>query len=125
MRIRELFENKYFNPVQYVSEVGDNKDNEINYDLVEDLFYFINNDDDIYRKKLYPIIAFFLEKRKVNKVPPAKIFARMVEESYDEYKKQFPIKELPKDLSQEMNTKICEKLYDMVVNHDSNDSNLE
>ncbi len=107
MRIRELFEVKKFKENEYV-DIGDHK---INYDLVDDMVCFMNNDDGVYRKNLYPIISNFKkgDSNNAQKLKPAVI------DAYETYVEKYPIKKLPSTLNNETCKKICEKFYDEIT----------
>ena len=55
MRINELLEAKKFDDSDFVKDTEGNR--EIDYDLTEDLVFFMNNDDEVYRRHLYPSIS--------------------------------------------------------------------
>ena len=63
MRIKDLFENTEFKFKDFV------ENNEINYDLAEDLVFFMNHNDDTYRRHTYPAITKCLEGIKKKKRP--------------------------------------------------------
>lgn len=115
MRIFELFENKIFNDKDFV-DVTENGRN-LNYDLAEDLVYFMNNNDDVYRRHLYPSIASCLDRINKNKSVNSSIFKEAVINSYNEYCKRYPIRELPSSLDEEMCKDICKKVLDELKQH--------
>lgn len=115
MRIRELLESKYFRSEDFVSADENGKD--INFDLVDDLVHFMNNDDDIYRRHLYPKIAECLDQYTANRPTKSSIFKNAVDQGYQVYRKRFPIKELPSNLDEEMVKQVCNKLHDDLKQH--------
>lgn len=115
MRIRELLESKYFNSEEFVSHHEDGKD--INFDLIEDLVYFLNNDDDVYRRLLYPKVAECLDQHTANRPTKSSVFMPAVNKGYEIYKQRFPIKELPFNLDEEMVKQVCNKLHDDFKQH--------
>ena len=110
MRIRELLEGKKFNDLEFVNQGEDGTG--INYDLVEDLAFFMHNDDDIYRRHVYPSVAKCIDGMKSKKQINPAIFKLAVEESYRNYIKKFPIKQLPASLDEEQCLEVCKKLHD-------------
>ena len=112
MRISELLEGKDFRDMDFVSNIGDKKD--INFDLVEDLVFFMNNNDDIYRRHLYPMITKCQAGLAANKPVSPNIFRSAVEESYDSYIKQYPINQLPAKLTDETCSQVCKTMYEEV-----------
>jgi len=119
MRIRELLEGKYFNDLDFVSH-GE-KGREINFDLPEDLVYFMHNDDHAYRRHTHPVISHCLERINNNKKTSAEVFEPAVKECYKMYIHQFPIRELPDDLDEELTKQICDKLHEELKQHVEND----
>ncbi len=112
MRIRELLEGKFFKDDDFVTKTE--KGREINYDLAEDLIYFMNHDDATYRRHMYPNITKCIDISERKKKPAASIFKKAVEESYKRYIKEFPIRELPEDIEEELCNEICDKIRETV-----------
>ena len=107
MRIEELFENTNFDDSKFINE----KDGSIDYDLAEDLVFFMNNDDDVYRRSVYPAIVKYssaLEKRKP--VNPS-VFKQAALESYRSYTEKYPIRTLPSELDEELCNEVCELMF--------------
>ena len=109
MRIQELLENKDFDDMKFVKKTGDKR--EIDYDLSEDLIHFMHNDDDVYRRLLFPKIAHVMDRLDLKQPTHLKIFKPAVEHSYKIYVKKFPIRELPDELDDKMLEQICNKLH--------------
>ena len=116
MRIRELLEAKKFDETDFVFQSGNNK-RELNFDLIEDLIHFMNEDDDIYRRHTYPAIAKCIDKVSAKTKPSISIFEPAVKECYKLYSKKFPIRELPEELDDNMCKEVCSKLHETVVQH--------
>lgn len=115
MRIKELLEGTRFKHDDFVEQDGDNR--KLAYDLVEDLAFFMHNNDDIYRRHLYPEIVKCLKITKANgKVSPS-IFANAATESYKAYIKEYPVSHLPDELDEKTCNKVCEKLHDEFKTH--------
>lgn len=110
MRIRELLEGKKFNDLDFVTKDQDGE--KLNYDLIEDLTFFMNNDDETYRRHVYPSVARCLDNLKAKKQTFPKFFEDAVEKSYKNYCKKYPIRHLSDDLEKEMFEEICKKLHD-------------
>ena len=112
MRIRELLENKLFKGEDFVTSTQ--AGSEINYDLAEDLIHYLNNDDDVYRRHLFPSITKCIDIVERKKKPAASIFKLAVEEGYKKYIKDYPIRELPETIDAEVCENICNKLREEV-----------
>jgi len=115
MRITELLEGIDFDDADFVDNKGDKR--EINYDIPDDLMHFMHNDDEVYRRHLYPCIAKCLECVKSKKPTNSNTFKPAVEKSYKVYAEKFPIRELPRVLDEKMTERICNKLHDEFKEH--------
>lgn len=115
MRIKELLEGKNFRDMDFIKETD--KGNEIDFDLVEDLAFFMHNDDDTYRRHVYPSISKCLDYTKHKKKTSPAFFKSAALESYKNYLKEYPIRELPDSLDEETCNKVCEKLHDEFKEH--------
>ncbi len=113
MRIRELFENTnaVFDENKFVEKNQKGK-YEPNFDLVEDLIYYMNEDDEMYRRHLYPVLAKALQSLSGKKNIDCSIFSRAVEECYKSYTKKFPIRYIPDELDNGLREQACTKLFD-------------
>ena len=118
MRIRELLEGKIFNDLDYVTPTEDGG-REINFDIVEDLVHFMNNDDDAYRRHVYPTIAKIIDLSEKKSTKPV-VFRKAVEECYKDYIKKFPIRELPEEIDLDTCKKVCKQMHEEVKQHSSN-----
>ena len=112
MRITELLEGKTFNDLDFIKQNNDKK--EIDYDLAEDLIYFMQNNDDVYRRHVYPSIAKCIEAFKHKKNTKPSIFKSAVLDSYNNYVKEFPIRELPHSLDNSVCEEICSKIHEEI-----------
>ena len=110
MRIRELLEGKKFNDLDFVNVDEDGTN--INYDLVEDLAFYMHNDDDMYRHHVFPSVMQCVSGMKSKKNLSPNVFKAAVEESYKNYVKKVPIRQLPTSLDEELCNEVCKKLHD-------------
>ena len=102
MKIIELLEN-----IQLPSEDQGNKPQ---FDLKDDLEFFMRNDDDFYRRQYYPHIIKCKRYIESGKTLNPKAFRQLVDHAYECYTKKFPIRELPDTLEEEVRTQLCNKL---------------
>lgn len=117
MRINELLEGKDFDDLEFVKDDEDGK--KIDFDLVDDLVFHMNNDDDTYRKHVYPCVAKCLHAIKnKQKVNPA-IFKSAATESYKSYLSEYPLRELPDELDTKTLKSVCKKMEEEVLKHHS------
>ena len=115
MRIQELLEGKFFNDLDYVKH-GENG-RELDYDLIEDLSYFMHNDDHAYRRHTYPAIARCIDSIEHDKDTKQSIFEPAVKNSYKMYIEKFPIRELADEIEEDTFTEICNKLHTETLKH--------
>jgi hypothetical protein len=115
MRIKELLEGKFFKDLNFVKP--SEKGREIDYDLVEDLIFFMNHNDDAYRRYVYPSIARCVEAVKADKKTNPSLFKSAIENSYNMYIREYPIRELPDKLSEEVFDQVCDKMHEEVRQH--------
>jgi hypothetical protein len=115
MRIQELLEGKKFDDLEFVTK--ENGKRSINFDLVEDLIHFMNQDDDVYRRHTYPAIASCLDKMSGKHKPDTKMFEPAVKESYKIYTRKYPIRELPNEIDSKMCEQVCSKIHEEVLKH--------
>lgn len=111
MRIRDLLESQDF------KEFINSDDGSIDYDLVEDLSFFMNHDDDTYRRHLYPAIVKCIHNSKNKKETSPAIFKIAATESYKNYIKKYPIRELPDELDSKLIEDVCKKVYEDICKH--------
>lgn len=82
------------------------------YDLHDDLQFFMNNDPEFYRKHYYPaVIKLKICKDRGTDFDSEK-FAPLVIEAYKIYKNKFPVKNLSKSLNDEELKEISAKIYE-------------
>jgi hypothetical protein len=117
MRIIELLEGKNFKDLDFVKEVGDDGKRELNYDLTEDLMFYMNNDDEAYRRHLYPIIAKCIDIIESKKRPKSSMFEKAIRECYKMYTKEYSIRELPHELDEKIIKETCDKLQEEICQH--------
>ena len=113
MKIEELLEGKNFKDINFVKSVGDKGEREFDFNLPSDLIFFMNNDDEAYRRHLHPVISKCISKKNTS----PEIFANAVKECYNMYVKEYPIRELPKCLDDKQLKETCDKLHEEVYQH--------
>lgn len=116
MRIRELLEGKHVDDFSEFVE-KDNDKGGINFDLVEDLVFFMHNNDDAYRRHVYPSIAKCVEHSKSKKDINPAMFKNAALESYNRYVTEFPMRELPNSLDNATLKQVCVKMKEDFNTH--------
>lgn len=110
MRIRELLEN-------FEDRNNNGLNDKLEYDLGDDLLYFLNHDDDVYRRHIFPAIQTYKNNKNKDRRVKQKLFGGAVNKAYEAYTKRFPRRDLPESLP----TEICEKLCDSLSNDVDNE----
>ena len=82
------------------------------YDIKEDLIFFMNNDPIFYRKMYYPSLLKFRDAYKKDNNFDCEEFAPMVSQAYKMYQKKFPVQNLKSSLDKTMLDEICSKVYE-------------
>lgn len=112
MRITDLLENAHFKSEEFIKQTDEG--NEIDFDLADDLVFFLNNDDDAYRRHLLPAVHKFIDKQKAGEEIKCTIFKTAVADGYKLYTKQYPIRELPNDIDKKVWKTACKQLFDNI-----------
>jgi hypothetical protein len=118
MKITEMFDKK-------MSDIGDladddmiyhkpvsNSDKEYVFKLGEDLVFYMNNDDDFYRRHYFPVLKLCKNKHDHNMNFSHRVFKPVIKAAYDQYKQKFPMRELDEQLSEEQCEKIARDVYE-------------
>lgn len=84
----------------------------MDFDLNDDLIYFMNNDPKVYRQLYYPTVVDFMKSHKTGSEFDAKQLVPLVIKSYKLYKQKFPIDKLPEKLKRTDVDDICGKIYE-------------
>lgn len=87
-----------------------NEDNKIDFDLADDVIYFMNNDPEFYRKEYFPFLHKFNRHCDNGKQVSPKAFFPVVSKAIEQYKTKFPIHGLEEALNDNQIVEICEKL---------------
>jgi len=84
---------------------------EIDYDLHDDLIYFMNADPEFYRKNYFPVQSRFQNYCDAGKDVNPLAFKKIIVKAYESYKQKFPLPQLEESLDDEQLREICEKLH--------------
>lgn len=84
---------------------------EVDFDLHDDLIYFMNADKDFYRQNYYPIQTKFHKHCGSGRSVDPMAFRNVIVKAYESYRQKFPLPQLDKQLSEEQVREICEKLH--------------
>ena len=114
MRIDELLESV---DIDFDRKNGEDKEEKLDYDLVEDLVFFMNHDDDTYRRHTFPAVTKCLDRIKENKGTHPSLFKIAVLKSFKEYANEYPDRLLPDELDDEECEEACKKIHEEVCKH--------
>ena len=114
MKINELLEGTSFNDLDFLENTPTGR--QINFDLANDLVYFMHENDDIYRKYTYPAILKYAKLRKQHS-NAATVFKTAVIAGYAKYLREFPIRELPDQIDRHLLHQACQTLGQVVDRH--------
>lgn len=84
---------------------------ELDFDLIDDLIHFINNNTEFYKSVYYPVVQKFHNNHKYNLPLDKSVFVPVVKQAYDVYKKAYNLDNLPAQLDMQDLSDICTKLY--------------
>lgn len=90
---------------------------EIDFDLQDDLIYFMNADPDFYRYQYFPLQTKFHQYCNAGKGVSPKAFKAVITKAYESYKKQFQLPTLEDTLNEDTLDEICEKLHNQELKH--------
>lgn len=123
MKITELFNNTKEPVEKLVGKMHDNdatishkpdhkSDHEYTFDLSEDLEFFMHNNDDFYRRHFFPTLKICKAKFDNGAGFSHRLFKPVIVKAYETYKKEFPIRELPDNLDDELCEKMARRIYE-------------
>jgi hypothetical protein len=121
MKIFELFNNTK-EPIDKVmkghtEEVIDKDKKKLDFDLAEDLVYFMHHNDDFYRKNFYPVLKMCKGSFDDGKNFSHRVFKPLINKAYESYKKEFPIRELEDELEPKFIERTAKQIYETELGH--------
>lgn len=94
---------------------------ENDFDIVDDLVHFINNNSEFYKQVYLPVVHKFAAVYKSHMSPKVSVFAPVVRKAYGYYKEfvehHNPEIKLPAQLHQEQFVKACNTLFQQQKDH--------
>jgi len=89
--------------------------NDLEFDLIDDLIEFINNDTTFYKEVYYPLVQKLRDNYKTGASLKKASFISMVKRAYELYKETYDVDQLPDTLSSDTVHDICNKLYQQEI----------
>ena len=120
MRIVELLEGRGIDNRhnQFEEPSMDGNGNKLSYNLPEDIVYFMNNQDAVYRKFVRPIIGKMINRIEAKRDTKPSMFEPAAKECYKEYIKEYhDIRSLPDKLDEKTCEEVCELIHAQVIKH--------
>jgi len=87
----------------------------LDFDLVDDLIFYMYNDQTFYRSKFYPVEIKFKRLKKSGQTAPASSFVQLVRDAYSAYYDKYKSAGLEKTLPKDILSQICIKLHSQVI----------
>jgi hypothetical protein len=109
MRVNELLESVTSSLEKELDQANEEK---LDYDLVEDLVFFMNHNDDAYRRHTFPAVTKCLERIKSNQKTHPSIFKIAVLKGFKDYSTEFPDRLLPTTLDEKVCEEACKKMHE-------------
>jgi hypothetical protein len=80
------------------------------FDLNDDLIFFMRNDPQFYRTEYHPFLQKFNRHCDAGRAVSTKAFAPIVLKAFDHYRNTFPVEGLEEKLSNRDLEEVCDKL---------------
>ncbi len=109
MRVNELLESV---TSSLEKELDQENEEKLDYDLAEDIVFFMNHNDDAYRRHTFPAVTKCLERIKSNQKTHPSIFKIAVLKSFKDYSNEFPDRLLPTTLDEKICEEACKKMHE-------------
>ena len=89
----------------------------IDFDLHDDIVFFMKNDPEFYRKEFYPLEIKITRMHRTDRDTSPSMLKSLVNSAYKQYRNKFQISELDNDISIDDLKEICEKLHSDILQH--------
>lgn len=114
MRINELLESVEID----LDNRGEQNDNDkLDYDLADDLVFFMNNNDETYRRHTFPAVTKCLDRINSNQNTHPSIFKIAVLKGFKDYANEFPDRRLPETIDDKLCMAACKKMHEETCKH--------
>lgn len=99
---------------------SDKKDQD--FDLADDLVFYMNNDPDFYRKRYFPVMLKYSKYCSTGRRVSPRGFEPLVVDAYESYRARFQTEELklPSKLEKEVCEKICSYIHEQETKNCNN-----
>lgn len=86
--------------------------NEYEFDLAEDLVYFMHNNDDFYRRHFFPVLKTCKAQFESGGDFSHRVFKPVIKKAYEAYRKEFPVRELEESIEEDLTEEIAHAIYE-------------
>lgn len=95
-----------------IFELFNQSENEskLDFDLKDDLIFFMNNDPEFYRKDFHPFLNKYNRHCDAGRQVGSRAFFPLVKRAYEAYQNKFQVEELESELPESKLKEICEEL---------------
>ena len=90
---------------------GDESAFQPDFDIKDDLKFYMNNDPEFYRSDYHPFILSYKKGIDGGKKYSPKVFSALINRAYESYKNKFNVPNLPVELDEVMIEELCEELF--------------
>lgn len=90
--------------------------NNTEFDVADDIVFFMNTDADIFRRNLYPAKVKYKVELKKNREGADRVLCDAIQKSYKTYLEKFNLKTLPSTIDKDVLTNACSKLKEQIAN---------
>jgi hypothetical protein len=98
-------------------EITDPQKDKLDFDLHDDVIFFMNNDPEFYRQSYFPVQHKFHSICEAGREINPKSLRSVVKRAYESYKSKFPMPQLKEKLEETDLDEICEKLYRQEIDY--------
>lgn len=95
----------------------DSLNQQLGYDLKEDLMCFMTHDPEFYRKEYFPVMHKFKQYVESGRQVQSRAFKSLVEKAYNQYQKKFPVEGLESDLPKDVCEEVCNHIHEQETKH--------
>lgn len=85
-------------------------ESKLDFDLQDDLIFFMNNDPEFYRKDFHPFLTKYNRHCDAGRQVSSRAFFPLVKRAYEAYQNKFQVEQLDVDLPDDQLKEICETL---------------
>jgi hypothetical protein len=120
MKLFEMFGNKELSVDDMLktdSKIIKDEQGKYEFDLAEDLVFYMHHNDDFYRRHFFPILKTCKAQFESGSKFSHRVFKPVIKKAYESYKQEFPIRELDDTLEEEFTEQVAQHIYETELQH--------